>query len=59
MRCCQLSWFQVSLGVNDIAVLQGLGATLFQPKPLDEDLLVENVAACVKQCERNRAALMC
>lgn len=44
------------LSVNDIAGLLDLGATLFQPKPLDEDLLIENVLACLKQYKQNRAA---
>lgn len=47
------------LGVNDIAGLLDLGATLFQPKPLDEDLLVENVSACVMQYQKARAAALC
>lgn len=47
------------LGVNDIAGLLDLGATLFQPKPLNEDLLVENVSTCLRLYERNRAPLLC
>lgn len=47
------------LGINDIAGLLDLGATLFQPKPLDEDLLIENVSACVMQYEKNKSASLC
>ena len=47
------------LGVNDIAELLDLGATLFQPKPLDEDLLIENVSGCIQQYQKKRAASLC
>ncbi len=47
------------LGVNDIAGLLDLGATLFQPKPLDEDLFIENVSVCVAQYQKARIASLC
>lgn len=47
------------LGVNDIASLLDLGATRFQPKPLNEDLLAENVSACIGQYEKFRKASLC
>ncbi|MCB2182381.1 MAG: response regulator [Desulfobulbaceae bacterium] len=37
------------MGVNDIADLLDLGATLFQPKPINEDLLQKNIRLCLKQ----------
>ena len=36
------------MGVNDIAGLLDLGATLFQPKPVNEDLLHKNIKLCLR-----------
>ena len=35
------------MGINDISSLLDLGATLFQPKPVAEDMLQNNIAHCL------------
>ena len=35
------------MGVNDIAGLLDLGATIFQPKPVDKELLQKNIRHCL------------
>ncbi len=45
------------MGINDIASLLDLGATLFQPKPVAEELLANNILHCLawKNFESNAA----